>query len=82
MFATPNNSVQLRNAAQAEWGVNTNLRLFKLRMTKKQLAQMMNVNYCQLCSVISGTVINAKLQAAIVDKITELESARQTATPA
>ena len=73
MFKTPYATVQARNAAQSDWGVEMNMKLFKLGMTKRQLAQGMNANYSQVCNVISGTVYNANLRQRITDAATELE---------
>ena len=47
------------------WGEKVNIELIKRRMTKRELAEKINTNYTQLCSVVSGTLINDNIKATV-----------------
>jgi hypothetical protein len=47
------------------WSIKANTRLLEKRMTKKELAEAVKVNYAQLCSVMSGYLDNDTVKAAI-----------------
>lgn len=47
------------------WGKKVNFKLIEMGMSKKELAQKVHVNYTQLCSVVSGTLINDNIKATV-----------------
>ena len=57
-----------------EWGARVNDVLWRMKIPKTKLARMLDVNYCDMCSTISGYRINSKMQEKILNKIKELEA--------
>ena len=56
-----------------EWGADVHRRLFEMKIRKTDFAQMLGVNYTQMCNAIAGRLIQPDLQAKILAKIAELE---------
>jgi len=56
-----------------EWGLEVHKTLFELKITKFELSKMLEVNYSNLCNIISGRRIDLNIQEKILAKIAELE---------
>lgn len=52
-------------AVKPIWGKRVDKALIDKNMTKKELAEKLNVNYTQMCGVIGGLVINETIKASV-----------------
>ena len=60
--------------ALKNWRLHINNRLLNLEITKKELAELTELNLSQVYSVITGAVINTEITQKILAKIQELET--------
>jgi len=57
-----------------EWGLDAEVRLKRLGLTKKDLAEILGVNYQNMNSVITGSKVSPLMKEKIINKILILES--------
>lgn len=59
-----------------EWGAEVHRVLFEMKMTKTKLADMLGVNYTEMCNVILGHRVNPGMQEQIITKMAELQQTK------
>jgi hypothetical protein len=67
-------SMRLKN--QEPWGADVADKMQKLRLTKRDIAGVLGMNYEQCCNIINGNVKNAKHKARIIECIGRLWAER------
>jgi len=56
-----------------EWGLDAETRLKRLGLTKRELAEMLGVNYQHMNGCITGNRTSPAMEAKVLNKIKELE---------
>lgn len=65
----------MRKNPPPEWALDADLRLKRLCLNRRQLAEMLNINYTLMCNTMTGYLsYKPEIKTAILAKLDELES--------